>query len=126
VEDATEVPEQEVGRPPAGDQEGRLRGVSRRVFIRNGSLGAAAVAFVGSIPGLSGLVAGGAADSQAVPAAVGDAEGATAGGVVGEVGSPVVAHITDAASGDVSVYVGERQIVTRDPNLVAHLLRIAR
>jgi hypothetical protein len=123
MEDVSGSPVQAGGTPHEGT---RLRGVSRRVFLRNGSLGAAAVAFVGSVPGLSGLVTGVSTDSQALPATVGDAEAGTAGGVAGEVGSPVIAHVTDAASGEVSVYVGEREIVTRDPNLVAHLLRITR
>jgi hypothetical protein len=104
---------------------GRARGVSRRVFIRTGSLGAAAVAFVGSVPGLSGLVTGVTSDSQQLPAAAGEVDGVAASGVASAVDGPVIAHVTDAASGDVSIYVGEREIVTRDPTLVAHLLRAA-
>jgi hypothetical protein len=37
-----------------------------------------------------------------------------------------VAHVTDAATGDLSIYVGEREVAFRDPVLVEHLLRAAR
>jgi hypothetical protein len=39
---------------------------------------------------------------------------------------PIVAHIRDAASGDISLYVGEREIAYRDPALVQKLTHLAR
>ena len=46
-------------------------------------------------------------------------------GTLGVVGAGV-AHVTDATAGDVSIYVGERDVTLRDPTLVQHLLRAAR
>ena len=34
--------------------------------------------------------------------------------------------VGDATAGDVSIYVGEREVTLRDPTLVQHLLRAAR
>jgi hypothetical protein len=39
---------------------------------------------------------------------------------------PIVAHIRDATSGDISLYVGEREIAYRDPALVQKLTHLAR
>jgi hypothetical protein len=39
---------------------------------------------------------------------------------------PIVAHIRDATTGDMSLYVGEREIPYRDPALVHKLARLAR
>lgn len=36
---------------------------------------------------------------------------------------PVVAHVRDAATGEVALMVGTREIVYRDPALVARLLK---
>ncbi|MHB8506228.1 MAG: hypothetical protein ACYDEN_11030, partial [Acidimicrobiales bacterium] len=39
---------------------------------------------------------------------------------------PMVAHVSDPATGEVSLYLGEREVVFRDPALVARLARVAR
>ena len=58
---------------------------------------------------------------------------AATGGITGEIatnetndGAPVVAYVSDARSGDLVVMVGTREIVRRDPALVARLIAIAR
>jgi hypothetical protein len=40
--------------------------------------------------------------------------------------NPLVAYVRDARKGDVSVMVGEREVVVHDPELVARLIRAGR
>jgi hypothetical protein len=42
------------------------------------------------------------------------------------VSSPLVAYVRDARKGDVSVMVGEREVVVHDPELVARLTHASR
>lgn len=39
---------------------------------------------------------------------------------------PIVAHVSDVATGEVTLFVGAREIVFRDPRLVACLIKAAR
>ena len=79
---------------------------------------------ISAVPGLSSLLGGA---SAAAPELSGAASGASAtAGEAAAIDGPIVAHITDVASGDVSLYVGDRQINYRDVGLVEHLLRAAR
>jgi hypothetical protein len=95
--------------------------LSRRSFLRNGTLGAATLGVIASVPGLSGFA--GWASSEA-PAASDAANGAESD--LSEFSGPIVAHVTDAITGDVSLYLGEREIAYRDPTLVQHLIRATR
>lgn len=101
--------------------QARRSRVSRRVFLRTGTIGAAAAGLIGAVPGLSGLLAGASADAPTITGVASDAETVTP-----ELSGPIVAHVTDAGAGDVSLYVGEREVAYRDPVLVRHLLRAAR
>ena len=96
-----------------------MPGVTRRTFLGRGSLAVAAAGVLSSVPGIGALV--GAAESGA-PAA--DAAGADAAGA--DLTEPLVAHVRDAATGEISVFSGTREVVLRDPRLVAQLLRAAR
>jgi hypothetical protein len=98
--------------------------VSRRAVLRAGTLGAAAVGAVTAFPTLFGDLASagpalqsGAAEAPAV---------ATEAESVAALEGPIVAHIRDAATGELSLYVGEREIVYRDPGLIHQLTRAAR
>lgn len=104
------------------DTDGPAVPLTRRAMLKAGTVGAAAVGMAGAFPGvLSGLAASGPELSGAGAAAP-EAEGlATA-----ELSAPIVAHITDASAGELSVYVGEREIVYRDPELVRRLIRAGR
>lgn len=93
---------------------------SRRAFLRTGTLGAITAGVIG-VPGLSGLLG---EASTAAPEVTGTASEAET--VVPAISGPIVAHVIDAASGDVSLYIGEREVVARDPLLVERLLRAAR
>lgn len=89
--------------------------LSRRVFIRKGMMGAAAVSVAGPLlPAIAGTVAGEApeAENTAVeaPGVLSSAE-------------PLVARIKDAASGEIELFLGEHQLTYHDPDLVARLVR---
>jgi hypothetical protein len=94
---------------------------SRRTFIQRGTLTAAAVGVVGSVPGLSGLLAGGASEA---PAAEADATEFEAGG--GTLTEPLVAHVKDLSTGEISLFQGERQVLIRDPALASRLFSAVR
>ena len=101
-----------------------ISGVSRRAVLRAGGLGAAAVGAVSAFPALFGELVTAAPEVPAgaaeAPAVAGEAE------AVASLEGPIVAHIRDAATGDISLYVGEREIVYRDPGLVHQLARATR
>ena len=100
--------------------------MSRRAVLRAGTMGAAAVGAVSAFPGLLGeLTAAGpevSAGASEATAAATDAEALSASGFE----EAIVAHIRDATTGDMSLYVGEREIAYRDPALVHKLIRVAR
>ena len=114
---------------PGKGSEPPLGGVarlSRRAVLRVGTIGAAAIGAVGAFPGLLGEltsagpeVSAGASEGTAVAT---EAEAVSASALE----APIVAHIRDAATGDISLYVGEREIAYRDPALVQRLTHLAR
>ena len=113
-------------RPEASDrpQTSPLGGVgrmTRRAVLRAGTIGAAAVGAASAFPSLLGElsaagpeVSGGASEATAVAS---ETEAAAA------LDGPIVAHIKDAATGEMSLYVGEREVAYRDPALVHRLIR---
>ena len=96
--------------------------VSRRTVLRAGAIGAAAAGAVVAAPGLLGeLFSDGPAPSaraSQAPALLDKAESAPT--------APdglIVAHIRDAATGEVSLYVEDREVVYRDLPLVQQIIR---
>ena len=103
-------------------QNGRGWGdLSRRAFLRRGTLAAAAVGVVGSVPGLSGLLAGGAAEAPAVETGASEAEAD-----VGALTQPLLAHVKDLSTGEISLFQGEQEIVIRNPAIARSLFTAAR
>jgi hypothetical protein len=86
--------------------------LSRRKLLKTGSIG-----LVAGVAALSGLDRLGAIPGLQLPAPAPD---------LTAVGSDVVAHVRDASTGDVSIMVGDREVVSRDPQLVGRLLAAAR
>jgi hypothetical protein len=93
-----------------------LGNFSRRTFIQRGTLTAAAVGVVGSVPGLSGLLAGGASEAPAAEADVAELDAGA-----GSLTEPLVAHVKDLSTGEISLFQGERQVLIRDPALASRL-----
>jgi hypothetical protein len=86
--------------------------VTRRTFLSTTVGAAGGVAAMGLIAGPSTLVE-----------AAQNAAEASDGPVSSE---PMTAYVRDAATGEISVMVGHREIVTRDPQLVRRLQRATR
>ena len=100
---------------------GWLSDLSRRTFLRRGTVAAAAVGVLGSVPGLSGLLAGSASEAPTVESGPTQAEGE-----VGNLSEPLLAHVKDINTGEISLFHGETETVVRDPALARRLLSAAR
>jgi hypothetical protein len=85
--------------------------VTRRGFIERASMGAAAAGALIAVPGLTKVTEASAAPALKLP------HSALAG--------PVVAHVRDFKTGEIAVMVGTREVVYRDPEFVARLLKAA-
>jgi hypothetical protein len=84
--------------------------ISRRRFLRDASVGAAAVGTAATwAPGVLGVA------SSAGPEVASDASS------VASVEGPVVAHVIDASSGTVAVYHGTQEVIVHSPSLVSAL-----
>ncbi len=89
---------------------------TRRGFIKQTSMSVATVGVLAAIPGLNAMPAlATATESLAPDVAATEMSAATIAG-------PLVAHISDFASGEISLLVGTQEIVYRDPDLVMRLL----
>lgn len=89
--------------------------VTRRTFLARASIAAAGVTSGAAV--INSVVA------SAIPAA-----GATpvVRGVAPAPGDPLVAHVRNIATGEVAVLMGTREVVYRDPALVARLMGVVR
>jgi hypothetical protein len=106
----------------AATQPGSWReGLSRRTFLRRGTLTAAAVAVAGSVPGVSTLLATTTADAPAID--TGLSETADDSGALTE---PLVAQVKDLSTGQISLFQGEREVVVHSPALARSLMSALR
>ena len=97
-----------------------MPGLSRRSFLTRGSLVVAAGGVATALPGVGSLLQVGEADAPEVTGAATDAEAAAA-----DVSGPLVAHIKDLQTGEISLYRGEQEVTLRDPSTAARLHRAA-
>jgi len=95
--------------------------LSRRLFLIRSSMAAAAAGVAASVPAVAGTLGTTAADAPAADEAVTGAESETA-----ELSEPLVAHIKDLSTGEISLFNGTREVVTHDPQLANQLFRAAR
>lgn len=95
--------------------------LSRRTFLIRGSVGAAAVAVGSAVPGLSSFLT--TAESEA-PAADDAATSAAVGAPT--MTEPFIAHISDLQTGEMSLFMGEREFTIRDPGLASRLFGAAK
>jgi hypothetical protein len=68
------------------------------------------------MPGLSGLLTTAEGEAPAADDAV-----ATSAAELPSTSEPLIAHITDLQSGQMSLYMGEREFTVNDPGLVSRL-----
>jgi len=73
------------------------------------------------MPTLPGLLAGGASEAPAVETEVTQSEGEAAA-----LTEPLVAHVKDLATGEISLFQGEREILIRNPSLARQILSATR
>ena len=94
--------------------------LSRRAFMtRAAAATAAGVAATSGIVALPGLIA-------AAAPAVGSRNSVATTLDLSSVGQDVIAHVEDASTGDVVLFVGTSEVRYHDPELVARLLKGAR
>ena len=89
--------------------------VTRRSFLRRGTVGALGVAGVAAMPGVAGAVV--KADQH---------EAGLTPEEIEILNQPVLVQIRDAASGEVELLVADQSVVFTDKRLVAKVLRAAR
>ncbi len=116
-----ETPRDADGDATHGKVAGLRNGISRRVFLHRGSIVAGVAAAVTTVPGLSGLLTATATESPEIDGA------ASAGGAeaTAEMSEPIVAHVVDAGTGEITLYQGTQQIVTRSPAIAQAIARLA-
>jgi hypothetical protein len=86
--------------------------LDRRTFLMRTSLAAAAAGMAAAVPlGTSVLAARGA--TAAEPESPVDMP------------DPVVAHVRDATTGEIALYVGDREVTVRDRRLASQLVKAA-
>jgi hypothetical protein len=98
--------------------------LSRRTFLTKGSLAVAAGTVAASVPGLGSVLSATEAAAPEAPELTGAASDAEI--TAADLGTPLVAHIKDLQSGQISLYQGEREITYHDPVVAARLFRAAR
>jgi len=86
--------------------------LSRRGFIKQTSVSVATFGVLATVPVL-------AAEPEAANVATTDLSAVTLSG-------PLIAHVSDFASGEISLLVGTQEIIYRDPQLVMRLLQAVR
>ncbi len=101
-----------------------MAGINRRVFLLRSSLIAAAAGAVSSVPGLAGLLGSAGPELPALDGEAADVEG-SALSAAGSSG-PIVVHVRDISTGEVGILNGTREVVVRDPRLVARLIHVSR
>jgi hypothetical protein len=94
-----------------------MASISRRHFLRNASIGAAATGVVAA-GGLSLIAGPVGADEVSTKSAPTDAPLLD--------GSDIVAHVVDAKSGQISIFVGTKQVDYTNQALAQQLLNAAR
>jgi hypothetical protein len=92
--------------------------ITRRLLFQRASIGVAAA---GAIVAAPRLFADRAKPTDA--ARESGTSSSAAAGAQPTANGPVVAYVRDSAKGEVALYIGNREIIRRDPELVARLLQ---
>ena len=89
--------------------------LTRRTLIKQTSIGVAGVATLGTLTAMPSLAAPAAASS----------EHALAKQSIATHSGPMVVHVRNFSTGEISIMSGEKEVVLRDPALVVRLLQAA-
>ena len=95
-----------------------MSGLSRRTLLTRGALAVAAGGVAAVAPALGSDLAAAQGRSPEADHALSDVE---VGAI--ESGGPLVAHVTNVRTGEISVYQGESLVVYKDRSLAARLAR---
>ena len=95
--------------------------MSRRTFLIRGSLGAAAAAVASALPNLPALATTASEDAPAE-----DDAATLATEALPSTTDPLIAHVTDLRTGQLSVFVGEREFAVVDRALASRLFQVTK
>lgn len=95
-----------------------MMALSRRMFLKRGSMAVAMAGVATSLPMLA-EVGSGASSSEASSAASDVPEGF-------QMSENLVAHVRDLGTGEINLFIGERQITLNDPGLARALFQATR
>ena len=98
-----------------------MPGLSRRSFLGRSSLALAAGGIATALPGLGSILEAAPAEAPEIDGAASEGEGEVA-----DLSSPMIAHVKDLRTGEISVYRGEQEVSFKDPGLAARLYRASR
>jgi len=101
-----------------------MNSFNRRQFITRGSMAVAAAGVAAAVPGLTSVLAIGEAEAPAATDTA--AETVVAGEAVGDMTEPLVAHVRDLATGEISLYSGTQEVVFHDQGLANRLFNASR
>jgi hypothetical protein len=98
-------------------EECKMAKQNRRGFLKQASASVATVGVLAGVPGLTAVPALTAAvESLAPDAPATELSAATLSG-------PLLAHVSDLATGEITLLFGTQEVVYRDPELVMRLLK---
>ena len=98
-----------------------MPGLSRRSFLGRSSLALAAGGIATALPGLGSILEAAPAEAPEVESAASEGEAAAA-----DLNGPMIAHVKDLRTGEISLYQDEREVSFKDPGLAARLFRASR
>jgi hypothetical protein len=94
-----------------------MKPLSRRMFLKRGSVAVAMAGAASSLPVLSEI-------GDSGPAAPASAPAELPGGA--NLAEPLIAHVRDLGRGEISLFVGEREVIVRDPSLASRIYHASR
>jgi hypothetical protein len=96
--------------------------LDRRSFLVRGGAAAAVLGLAASVPGGTVIIG----DIEAGGPALDSGAASETDVAVSNMTDPVVAHVTDVESGEISIYSGTQEFVLRSPGLAAQLVRASK
>jgi hypothetical protein len=116
------------GADRATSMTSRLRDMSRRRFLRTGSIGVVAAGVVGSVPGLSSLLGSAESDAPALGGSAAEVQG-SASAVEADSSAAAQsfsARVSNVSTGEMRLFVGNQTLHIQDTELAQRLSQAAR